>query len=143
MYLSGEMSKPKRLQSAFITEDEIKKVVKHIVNAYKERLPDGVDITSKENDTDVIFTSAVDEEDGDEDTADDDGLYEEAREIVIQMQKASTSYLQRKFRIGYSRAANIIDVMEERGVVGPANGSKARDVLIKPHEEEGEIPEDE
>ncbi len=141
LYLSGEMSKPKRIQSAFITEEEIKKVVKYIANAHKERLRDEIDLSMNNNDTDVIFESTIDldsDEDGN-DTDDDDDLYEEARELVINSKKASTSYLQRKFKIGYSRAASIIDMLEERGVVGPPNGSRPREILDdSPVQEEGE-----
>ena len=68
------------------------------------------------------------------DDSDDDPLFEDARAIVIDSKKASTSYLQRRLSIGYSRAARIIDLLEERGVVGEANGSKPREVLITPGE---------
>ena len=66
----------------------------------------------------------------------DDPLYEEVKEFVIQSQKASTSFIQRKFSIGYSRAARLVDVLEERGVVGPARGSKPREVYMKKKEDE-------
>lgn len=62
------------------------------------------------------------------DEMDDDELYEDAKEIVIEAGKASTSYLQRKLRIGYSRAARLMDMLEEKGVIGPANGSEPRQV---------------
>ena len=64
----------------------------------------------------------------------DDPLYEEARAIVVSAQKASTSYLQRRLSIGYSRAARIMDLLEERGVIGPSQGSKAREVYEKPNQ---------
>ncbi len=131
LYLSGEMSKPVRIQSAFITESEIKKVAKHIISKYEEMLPDEIDLNAQENQTDAIFSSTID----DDDKNDDDELYEEARELVISTQKASTSWLQRKLAIGYSRAARIIDTLEERGIIGPVNGSKPRDVYEKFHEE--------
>ena len=147
LYLSGEMSKPKRIQSAFITEEEIKKVVKYIAEAHKERLRDEIDLSmNNKNDTGVIFESTIDldseEEKDDIDNDDDDELYEEARELVIHSKKASTSYLQRKFKIGYSRAARIIDMLEERNVVGPPNGSRPREILVQSHDAEGEIPEE-
>ena len=133
LYLSGEMSKPKRIQSAFITEEEIKKVVKYIAETHKERLRDEIDLSmNNKDDTGIIFESAIDldsEEDENNTEEDDDELYEEARELVISSKKASTSYLQRKFKIGYSRAARIIDILEERGVVGPPNGSRPREIL--------------
>nr|WP_252968818.1 DNA translocase FtsK [Erysipelothrix rhusiopathiae] len=61
----------------------------------------------------------------------DDPLYQEALEYVVRQKKASTSLLQRRFRIGYNRAANIVDSLEQNGVIGPAQGSKPRDVYIK------------
>jgi len=145
LYLSGEMSKPMRIQSAFITEEEIKKVVKYISDTYKERLRDEIDLSVNRgsNDSGIIFESAMnlDDEDNerDNDDGDDDNLYEEALEIVMESKKASTSYLQRRLKIGYSRAARIIDIMEERGVVGPANGSKAREVLNDSPAQEKEV----
>jgi S-DNA-T family DNA segregation ATPase FtsK/SpoIIIE len=66
--------------------------------------------------------------------ASDDPLYEEVKEYVIQDQKASTSLLQRRFGIGYNRAARMIDLLEENGVIGPARGSKPREVFLKPEE---------
>jgi DNA segregation ATPase FtsK/SpoIIIE-like protein len=67
------------------------------------------------------------------DDSDDDELYEDARAVVIEAGKASTSYIQRKLKVGYSRAARLIDLLEERGVVGPADGAKPREVMeIKP-----------
>ena len=145
LYLSGEMSKPKRLQSAFITEEEIKKVVKYIADAHKERLRDEIDFSMNNNDTNVIFASTIDldsEEEKNDTDDDDDELYEEARELVILSKKASTSYLQRKFKIGYSRAASIIDTLEERGVVGPPNGSRPREILDRSDDTENKIPEE-
>ena len=148
LYLSGEMSRPKRLQSAFITEEEIKKVVNYIKDSYKERLRDEIDLSANnKNNTDVIFESidSVIDLDGEEDTdsdTDDDDLYEEARELVINSKKASTSYLQRKLKVGYSRAARIIDMLEERGVVGPANGSKAREIIDDSYSQEEEKSSD-
>lgn len=142
--LSGEMSKPVRIQSAFISEEEIKKVVKYIINAYKDRLGDEIDLTLPENNTDAVFSSSFDDDSDDDDKkgGDDDEIYEQARETVIETGKASTSFLQRKLGIGYSRAARLIDMMEERGVIGPVNGSKPREVYEKKHREEGEFPED-
>jgi S-DNA-T family DNA segregation ATPase FtsK/SpoIIIE len=74
---------------------------------------------------------------------DDDELYEAVREEVINSKKASTSYIQRKFGIGYSRAAKLIDTLEARGVVGPANGSKPRDILVGGESPAEEIPAEE
>src|SRR5665213_833515 len=76
--------------------------------------------------TDAIFSSMIGGSDGDEE---DDELYGEAKKTVIEAGKASTSYLQRKLGVGYARAAKLIDMLEERGVVGPADGAKPRDVV--------------
>lgn len=124
LYLSGERSKPHRLQSAYISETEVKKVVKYLVDNYADELNDEISLTG-ENTSNAIFSATLDESD----PGDDDELYEEAREIVTQAGKASTSYLQRKLRIGYARAARLIDMLEEKGVIGPGSGAKPREVL--------------
>ena len=67
-------------------------------------------------------------------TVNDDPLFQEVKEYVVEAQKASTSLLQRRFGIGYNRAARMIDALEEAGVIGPAQGSKPREVFIKPDE---------
>ena len=72
-----------------------------------------------------------------------DELYEEAKALVVDMQTASISLLQRRFRIGYNRAARIVDELEEHGVIGPSTGSKPREVLLQKAEEEPENPLDE
>ncbi|HET8574684.1 MAG TPA: DNA translocase FtsK 4TM domain-containing protein [Candidatus Paceibacterota bacterium] len=122
LYMSGEMSKPTRLQSAFVSEKEVKSVVKYLRNQ-ASGVPDEIMFTEVHGDAgDPIFSSSIDNDE-------DDELYEEAREIVVSAKKASTSYLQRKLKIGYSRAARLMDILEERGVIGPADGSKPRQVL--------------
>ena len=141
LFLSGEMSKPARLQSAFISETEVKKVTSHLANAFKDEVPQELNLGGGEEGTgsSIFESGALDDEEIDDD------LYEEAREAVISAGKASTSYLQRKLRIGYSRAARIMDILEERGVIGPADGSKPREVLgaaghPPPESEETEAP---
>lgn len=131
LYLSGEMSKPTRLQSAFISENEVKKVVDYLKKEYEDEVPEEIDFTADSNaGGNSVFSASFD----DDDEAEDD-LYEDARDLVIRTQKASTSYLQRKLGIGYARAARLVDFLEEKGVVGPQNGSKPRDVLEKPGED--------
>lgn len=124
LYLSGERSKPFRLQSAYIGEAEVKKVVKFLVDAYADELNDEISLTNETTSNSIFSASLEDGEPGD-----DDELYEEAREIVTQAGKASTSYLQRKLRIGYARAARLIDILEEKGVIGPGSGAKPREVI--------------
>lgn len=126
LYMSGDMSKPIRLQSAFISENEVKKVVQYLAKQYENDIPNEITITDIP-DKNAIFESKLDpDKDGD-----DDDLYEEARVAVIEANKASTSYLQRKLKIGYSRAARLIDMLEERGIVGSSSGAKPREVLVQ------------
>ncbi len=127
LYLSGDMGKPKRLQTAFISEDEVKRVVSYI-KKHNERDLNEIDFSNGAGapaGNDAIFSSDL------EDGADEDDMYDEARAAVEQAGKASTSYLQRKLRIGYSRAARLMDILESRGVIGPADGAKPRDVLTR------------
>ncbi len=126
LYLGGEMAKPQRLQSAYITESEVKKVVKYLSDTYQDEIMSEINLTANEPGKDSIFEANFDTENAD--IGDEDELLNQAREIVISSGKASTSWLQRKLGIGYSRAAKIIDLLEEKGIVGPANGSKAREV---------------
>jgi S-DNA-T family DNA segregation ATPase FtsK/SpoIIIE len=125
LYASGEMSQPERLQSAFISEEEVKKVVEYLKKAYIDELPDTIELSgSIEKNGAGLFSDSLE-------GGDDDDLYEDARTTVIEAGKASTSYLQRKLGVGYARAAKLIDMLEERGVIGPGNGAKPRDVLEK------------
>jgi len=123
LYLSGEMSKPVRLQSPFISESEVKKVVDYLVKNSEDEIPSDINFEA-ESSKNSAFESFSDNDD-------EDDLYEAARETVIAAGKASTSYLQRKLRIGYARAARLMDILEERGVIGGGDGAKPRDVLIK------------
>ncbi len=125
LFLSGEMSKPRRIQAPFISEDEVKKVVAHILKTSDGTLPSEIDFTDSRagQGPDPIFSSSL------EDESEDDELYAEAKRTVIEAGKASTSYLQRKLGVGYARAAKLIDMLEERGVVGAADGAKPRDII--------------
>lgn len=125
LFQSGEMSKPVRIQSAFIREAEVKSVVKYLKDSYADELQDEINF-STENTSQAIFSSSIGNDGGD---ADDDELYEEARQTVMEAGKASTSFLQRKLRVGYARAARLMDMLEERGVIGPGSGAKPRDVI--------------
>ncbi|MEA2715422.1 MAG: segregation ATPase FtsK/SpoIIIE, family [Candidatus Parcubacteria bacterium] len=125
LYLGGEMSKPVRLQAAFISESEVKRVVKHLADAYKDEILSEISLTP----TEAGATAAFDSMAGDDSFEEEDELYEAAREAVSSAGKASTSYIQRKLGVGYSRAAKLMDMLEEHGVIGPANGSKPREVM--------------
>ncbi len=132
LYLSGDAAKPKRIQGSFVSDKEIKKMVDYLVKEYKD-----ADLEKLEEPVENIFDDKKSQEsfDLDFDKDVDDNLYEEARHLVIKIGKASSSYLQRKLKIGYARAARILDMLEERGVVGPADGAKPREILIKEEEE--------
>ena len=125
LFLSGEMSKPRRIQAPMISETEVKKVVAHVARQGEGQIPSEIDFGESEagSGTDAIFSSMI------EDENDDDELYPEEKKTVIEAKKASTSYLQRKLGVGYARAAKLIDMLEERGVVGPADGAKPRDII--------------
>lgn len=129
LYLSSDMQKPLRIQTAFISEDEVKKVVAYIK---KHNIGDltNIDFGTSTSDYaaagDVIGLASVDLNDDM-----DDDLYEDARHAVEEAGRASTSYLQRKLKIGYSRAARLMDVLEAKGIIGPADGSKPREVLSR------------
>lgn len=130
LYASGEMAQPQRVQCAFISEDEVKSVAGYLKKKYKDELPDDINLGDGPVSGDKsIFSSSFD--DGD----DKDELFGEAKRIVIEDKKASTSYIQRRLKIGYSRAARILDELEDAGIVGPSNGSKPRDILVNSLEE--------
>ena len=126
LFLSGEMSKPRRIQASFISESEVKKIVEYIIKSNEDQIPSEIDFTDAKNGTDAIFSSMIDEI-GEEEN--DDALYGEAKRAVMEAGKASTSYLQRKLRIGYSRAARLIDLLEERGVIGAGDGARPREII--------------
>jgi len=126
LYLGGEMSKPVRLQCSFVSEPEVKKVVKYLIDQYEDMVPSEIHM-SEPSSTGGVFDEHTVTGFGDIE-GDDDELYESAREAVMQAGKASTSYLQRKLKVGYARAARLIDMLEERGVVGPGEGAKPREV---------------
>jgi S-DNA-T family DNA segregation ATPase FtsK/SpoIIIE len=128
LFLSAENPKPKRIQACYVSEKELKKVV----NWLKANVPQKEflwEILNQE-----ILPEIAEEKEWLFDQ--EDPLYEEAKKIVIEAKKASASLLQRKLKIGYARAARLLDILEERGVVGPAQGAKPREVYFKSEEEE-------
>ena len=136
LYAAGDMPQPERLQSAFISENEVKAVVKWITTHNESDGADEIVLTGTINTGKNIFEASL-EGGGD---SEDDELYEDARATVIEAGKASTSFLQRKLGIGYARAARLIDILEERGVIGAGSGAKPRDVLIKPGDGIMDVP---
>ena len=118
--------KPIRVQGTFISDDEVHKIIEFVKSQVEE-------IEYAENVMDRIERANVpDAEKGNRDLEDE--LLPEAIELVVQAQQASVSMLQRRFRIGYNRAARIIDMMEDRQIIGPSEGSKPRNVLISEDE---------
>ncbi len=134
LYLLGNMAKPVRIQSSFISESEVKSIVKFIKKAYKDVLGEDINITGEPEKAEILVPAGGSIDFDNEDDLDSDPLLKDAKEEVMSSGKASTSYLQRKLGIGYARAAKLIDILEEKGIVGPANGSKPRDVLVNNHE---------
>ena len=133
LYLSGDMGKPVRLQSAFISEAEVKKVVDFIAKHNDAEIP--IDLASPAPGQAGSGSGPLGSFDGNmEDGDGEDDMYEAARQAVVESGKASTSFLQRRLGLGYSRAARIMDALEARGVIGPANGAKPRDILDKEYE---------
>lgn len=131
LYLSSDMQKPVRIQTAYISESEVKKVVSYIKSHNAGDLasidfggPGTTGVQSMEpNDVIGLINGSFEDDDIDDD------LYEDARTAVEEAGRASTSYLQRKLKIGYSRAARLMDVLEAKGVIGQADGSKPREIL--------------
>ncbi|GAB3794914.1 FtsK/SpoIIIE family DNA translocase [Virgibacillus kimchii] len=120
LFMPVGASKPTRIQGAFLSDEEVERVVDHCIDQQKasyqeEMIPEDT-------------SEVVDEV--------DDELFDDAVQLISEMQSASVSMLQRRFRIGYTRAARLIDAMEDRGIVGPYEGSKPRTVLVSQSQEE-------
>lgn len=129
LYSSADSIQPVRIQGVFVSENEVKRVVSAVKKqADKINYDDGEDL-SQSLEEQLSSATGVFAGEGTEGEPDDE-LYDKAKEVVVQAGKASASMLQRKLRIGFSRAGRIIDLLEENGVVGPADGSRAREVLI-------------
>jgi len=135
LYMAGDVAKPQRVQGVFVSDGEVKKVA-HYLQGLKEEREDA----AEEEDADIFADGLLAGSSGGGESADmGDELYEEARHLVVESGKASTSLLQRRFRLGYARAARLIDMLEERGVVGPGEGAKPREILISRGEDVREI----
>jgi len=126
LFISTEFSKPKRIQGSFLSDKDVKKVVNWIAKeneAAEGQLPeDELSVSAAES---LEMPEGIPTE-----TGDDDPMYEEARRLVVETRKASASFLQRRLKLGYARAARLLDIMEDRGVVGPADGAKPREIFI-------------
>jgi len=143
LFISAEITKPKRIQGAFISEKEVRKVVDWIRGEAKSEGLKTIDGILENHLAQDLEKSLEDKERGFE-TFDekDDPLYEEAKRVVLEARKASASLLQRRLRIGYARAARLLDILEEQGVVGPGEGAKPREVYLAREESVLQQPDD-
>ena len=126
LFLPIGQNSPIRIQGSFITDDEIKRIIDFTVEQQKAQYDDelmNLDSISPSGNANSLEINAEESE--------EDPLYKEIVQFVVSTQKASASLIQRKFKLGYNRAARIIDILEEKGVIGPANGSKPREVLAQ------------
>jgi S-DNA-T family DNA segregation ATPase FtsK/SpoIIIE len=128
LYLSPESSKPRRIQGAYITENEIDRLVEWINKSSQVIETNGLAIDLEGF---ILESSSQEQINLETLEEDEDILYPEAYEVVVKAQKASASLLQRRLRIGYARAARLLDLLEARGVVGKGEGAKPREVFVK------------
>lgn len=126
LYISAKLSKPKRLQGSYVSEQDIKNVVEYLA---KKAPPEYLDEVIQPTGASGSFLAGGMEKDS-------DPLLDEAKEVIIQAGRASASLLQRRLKIGYARAARILDLLESEGFVGPAEGAKPREILISQEEHE-------
>ena len=127
LFLPIGVNSPTRIQGPFITDDEIKKIIDFTVEQQKAQYDESL---MNLDAVDHNVSNASGTEFGDA-ANDEDPLYNDIVQFVIETQKASASLLQRRFKLGYNRAARLVDLLEERGIIGPANGSKPREVLVQ------------
>ena len=125
LFLPIGAAKPERVQGAFISVTEVEKIVSWVKE--QQEAVYNEDMIPSKNDSD----SQTNDDDEPEDE-----FYDQAVALVRKQQSASVSMLQRRFRIGYNRAARIVDAMEAKGIVGPSEGSKPRQVLIPPEKDD-------
>jgi len=129
LYISAQVPKPKRIQAAYVSEKEVKRVVKDIESRVESETKELVDMGE---DLERVLGENEKASSGvkrDFYNNNDEPLYDDAKKVVIESGRASASLLQRRLRIGYARAARLIDILEEKRVVGPADGAKPREIL--------------
>jgi len=139
LYLAADMAKPRRIQSPFLTTAEVNKVVSYIVKNNEMELDASMDFSDNDGNGESagIPFDRIEEDD------DLDDLYEEVRDFIVGEGKASTSLIQRKFRVGYGRAARIMDQLEQHGVISASDGTNKPRTVIDGHHEEEEVEEEE
>jgi len=121
LLVSSSLSKPRRIQGSFISDKEIKDVSQFIIENNEGEIND-LSVTEP-NELEGILSSSTGDEDEDE-------LFPDALEVIKEAGKASASLLQRRLKIGYARAARLLDIMESKGIVGPADGAKPREIYL-------------
>lgn len=122
LYTTAELSTPKRVQGAFVSDDEIKRVVDFIKSKYEPADYD-LSVLERPSGGDTKFTNGIPVED------DSDPLLPDAKEEILRAGKASASLLQRRLKVGYARAARLLDLLEQEGFIGPGDGAKPREIL--------------
>ncbi len=126
LYLSNDSSKPRRIQGVFISEKEIKKVVSYIAEKNPISTAESEEFSITGNHSSPVGRE-LNSSEGFSDASDDE-LFDEAKGVIFQAGKASASLLQRRLRVGYARAARLLDILEEKGLIGPGDGAKPREV---------------
>ena len=126
LFLPQGENTPIRIQGTFISDEEIKTVVDYTIKQQKAHYDETLTMSDEE-----LGATTMTDDDGNSYDGSDDPYYDKVKEFAIINGKISTSLVQRRFKIGYNRAANIIDKLFERGIIGPQNGSKPREVLVK------------
>ncbi len=133
LFISNENIKPKRIQGAYVSEKEVKKITKWISSKIEEYLTETADLEIeevKDSLTKALEHTEIESTEDLESSGFDDSLYEDAKRVVVENKRASASLLQRKLRVGYARAARLIDMLEENKIIGPSKGSRPREVFL-------------
>lgn len=141
LYLSAELGKPRRLQAAYVSEKEVRKVADFIKSNVKYQKSEVEQEIFHNNLAEELEKSMELSETEFNGYSGEDPLYEDAKRLVLQAKKASASLLQRRLRLGYARAARLIDMLEERGIVGPGEGAKPREVYLSGEAAETNSPQ--
>jgi DNA segregation ATPase FtsK/SpoIIIE, S-DNA-T family len=126
LYLAPDSSKPKRIQASYVSEKEVEKIVSYILDQADKFIGTSEDIALDDR-SNMSTTNQINLDNYNDE---EDDMYDQAYDLVVDSQKASASFLQRRLRVGYARAARLLDILEERGVIGPGDGAKPRDVLV-------------